>query len=113
MKLREICLQFPLNSFGLDITVTLASYEELESISPSRFSENIPVELVPPLRIWQTSLLQRSRPEVFFVGRFLTTNSVHLGSSRCGTAKTNQTRKHEVAASIPGLTQWVRDLALP
>ena len=33
-------------------------------------------------------------------------------SARCGTAETNPTRNHEVVGSIPGLSQWVKDLAL-
>ena len=33
-------------------------------------------------------------------------------SFRYGTAETNPTRNHEVVDSIPGLAQWVKDLAL-
>ena len=34
------------------------------------------------------------------------------GSSYCGAAETNPTKNHEVTGSIPGLTQWVKDLGL-
>ena len=36
----------------------------------------------------------------------------HGGSSHCGAAEMNLTRNHEVAGSIPGLAQWVKDSAL-
>ena len=36
-----------------------------------------------------------------------------VGSSHCGSAEMNLTSNHEVVGLIPGLTQWVKDPALP
>ena len=36
-----------------------------------------------------------------------------VGSSHCGAAEMNPAGIHEDVGSIPGLVQWVGDLALP
>ena len=38
---------------------------------------------------------------------------IYYWSSCCGSVVMNLTSTHEDASLIPGLTQWVRDLALP
>ena len=40
-------------------------------------------------------------------------SKIHLRSSCCGAAETNPTGIHENVGLIPGLAQWVKDLALP
>ena len=40
-------------------------------------------------------------------------NNKNSGSSHCGSAVTNLTGIFEATGSIPGPTQWVKDLGLP
>ena len=47
-----------------------------------------------------------------FLKLYKSSKKVHSRSSCCGAAETNLTRNHEVAGLIPGLAQWVKDLAL-
>ena len=42
-----------------------------------------------------------------------TKNKKHSQSSHYGSAVTNPTKIHEDEGSISGLTQWIKDLALP
>ena len=44
---------------------------------------------------------------------YLSSKYVDNGVPIVGQQLTNLTRNHEVAGSIPGLAQWVKDLALP
>ena len=49
-----------------------------------------------------------------FLGSFLCQiKKEEFGSSCCGSVETNVTSIHEDVGSVPGLDQWVKDLALP
>ena len=52
----------------------------------------------------------RDTQEATFPGQL---ESKNWGSSHCGSALTNPTRNHDIAGSVLGLPQWVKDPALP
>ena len=62
---------------------------------------SLPPLLIHPEEQWQ---------EMLFPGQ--STLAIR-SSSHHGAVETNLTRNHEVVGSIPGLAQWIKDLALP
>ena len=90
--------------------------------TPIRLSADFSAETLQARREWhdildvmkgknlQPRLLYPPRLSFRFEGEI---RSLQTKSSHCGTAETNLTRNHEVAGSIPGLVQWVKDPAMP
>ena len=76
----------------------------------------IPVTCVLSSRVCRVKV-QRSQegPGSTFLDEVLGGSHVksYQGRSCRGTVEANLTRNHEVVGSIPGLTLWVKDLALP
>ena len=60
-----------------------------------------------------TALIQPLAWEPPYAASTALKKEVDCQSSHCGTVETNPTRKYEVAGSITGLAQWIKDLALP
>ena len=58
--------------------------------------------------------LQLTQCNISYICNFLvaTLKAVKRGSSHCGSLVMNLTRIREVAGSIPGLAQWVKDLGV-
>ena len=75
-----------------------------------------PLAWEPPYAMGVALKRQKSINQLFYISRLQVAKKKKKKrcnrSPRCGASETNPTRKHEVAGLIPGLAQWVKDLAL-
>ena len=69
--------------------------------------------LVPLAWLGAASMPSATRTNKLLHELKLTKKSIRLGVPVVAQWLTNLTKNHEIAGSTPGLTQWVKDPALP